>query len=108
MNAVELAGVPTVSVGKTDPQDEGYEIVEKGDVKNSLYKKLVFKDDVLVGAILVGNIDRAGIYTGLIKDRINTSAFKKDLMSDDFGVISLPREYRKHMVSETDVPIMQS
>ncbi|OHB53635.1 MAG: hypothetical protein A2Y07_01100 [Planctomycetes bacterium GWF2_50_10] len=108
MNSVELAGVPTVSVGKTDPQEEGYEILEKADLKNSFYKKLVFKDDVLVGAILVGRIDRAGIYTGLIKDRISTSAFKKDLLSDDFGVISLPRDYRKHMVSESDVPIMQS
>jgi NAD(P)H-nitrite reductase large subunit len=108
MNSVELAGVPTISVGRTDPQEEGYEILEKGDPKNSLYKKLIFKDNVLVGAILVGKIDRAGIYTGLIKDKINTSSFKDDLLADDFGIISLPKEYRKHMVSETDVPIMQS
>jgi NAD(P)H-nitrite reductase large subunit len=108
MNSVELAGVPTISVGKTDPQEEGYEILEKGDPKNSLYRKLVFKDEILVGAILVGKIDRAGIYTGLIKDRINTSAFKNDLLRDDFGIISLPKEYRKHMVSETEMPIMQS
>ena len=108
MNSVELAGVPTVSVGLTDPQEEGFEVLQKGDLKNSIYKKLVFKEDVLVGAILVGKIDRAGIYTGLIKDQIVTTAFKDDLLSDDFGIISLPRDYRKHMVSETDVPIMQS
>jgi NAD(P)H-nitrite reductase large subunit len=108
MNSVELAGVPTISVGLTDPQEDGFEVRQKGDIKNSIYKKLVFKDDVLVGAILVGKIDRAGIYTGLIKEKISTAAFKDELLSDDFGIISLPREYRKHMVSETDVPIMQS
>ena len=100
--------MPTISVGLTDPQEDGFEVLQKGDLKNSIYKKLVFKDNVLVGAILVGKIDRAGIYTGLIKEKINTTAFKDDLLSDDFGIISLPREYRKHMVSETDVPIMQS
>jgi NAD(P)H-nitrite reductase large subunit len=108
MNAVELAGVPTISVGLTDPQEDGFEVLQKGDLRSSFYKKLVFRDNVLVGAILVGKIDRAGIYTGLIKEKINTAAFKDDLLSDDFGIISLPREYRKHMVSETDVPIMQS
>jgi NAD(P)H-nitrite reductase large subunit len=102
MNSVELDGVPTISVGVTDPsenEDAGrYEIMEKYDREASVYHKLVLRDNRLVGAICVGNIDRAGIYTGLIRDRADVSPFKEHLLSGSFGLISLPRDYRKHMV----------
>ena len=51
-----------------------------------------------MGAISVGNIDRAGIYTGLIRDQVNVSPFRDHLLSGSFGLISLPQEYRKHIV----------
>ncbi len=106
MNSVEIASVPTISVGVTvlDGSEDNVEVLEKSDLKNSIYRKIVLKDDCLEGVILVGKIDRAGIYTGLIKDRVKTTSFKELLLNEDFGIISLPKDYRKHMVS--DVPMM--
>jgi NAD(P)H-nitrite reductase large subunit len=100
MNSVEVCGVPTISVGITDPQEaeDAYDVMERYDREALVYQKLVLRDDRLVGAISVGNIDRAGIYTGLIRDRVNVSLFKDHLLSGSFGLISLPREYRKHIV----------
>ncbi len=100
MNSVEICGLPTISVGLTDPQEEldEYAVVEKYDRKNMTYRKLVLRDHRLVGAICVGDIGRAGIYTGLIRDRADVSPFKDHLLSGDFGLISLPQAYRKHMV----------
>ena len=100
MNSVEVSGVPTISVGLTDPKEnrDEYEIIEKYDREAQTYKKLVLQGSRLVGAICVGNIDRAGIYTGLIRDRADVSPFREHLLSGSFGLISLPREYRKHMV----------
>lgn len=100
MNSLEVCGVPTISVGLTDPQEnkDEYEIMEKYDRETSTYKKLVLRGNRLVGAIFIGDIDRAGIYTGLIHDRADVSPFKDHLLSGNFGLISLPREYRKHMV----------
>jgi hypothetical protein len=46
----------------------------------------------------MGDIDRVGIYTGLIRDRVDVSPFKEHLLSGSFGLISLPRDYRKHLV----------
>ncbi len=43
------------------------------DRETPVYKKLVLRDNRLVGAICVGNIERAGIYTGLIRDRADIS-----------------------------------
>jgi NAD(P)H-nitrite reductase large subunit len=100
MNSIEVCGVPTISVGITDPprDEDSYEIIDKYDRDAQIYKKLVLYHNHLVGAIFVGDIDRAGIYTGLIRDRVDVRPFKEHLLSGNFGLISLPIGYRKHLV----------
>ncbi len=105
MNSVELAGVPTISIGLTDPQEQGFEVLEKADIKNSAYRKVVLQNDVIVGAILVGNIERAGVYTGLVKSKVNCKSFKDVLLRDDFGIICLPSDYRKHIVTDVAIEV---
>ena len=100
MNSIEICGIPTISVGLTGPQEETdrYEVMERYDRKSTVYQKLVLRDNRLVGAICVGDIGRAGIYTGLIRDQADVSSFKEHLLSGNFGLISLPQAYRKHIV----------
>lgn len=98
MNSVEICGVLTISIGLTDPQEKGYEVLERYDAAQNAYKKIVLKDDVIVGAIFVNKIDRAGVFTGLIKNRANVRLFKDALLRDDFGLVWLPETFRKHMV----------
>jgi NAD(P)H-nitrite reductase large subunit len=100
MNSEDIAGVPTIAVGITDPQErrDEYEILEKYDRGALTYRRLVLHRNRLVGAICLGDIDRAGIYTGLIRDQVDVTPFKEHLLSGGFGLISLPQEYRKHMV----------
>ena len=98
MNSVEICGVPTISVGLTDPQEKGCEVLERYDEAQRTYKKIVLKDDVIVGVIFVNKIDRAGVFTGLIKNKVNVSLFKDALQRDDFGLVWLPKIFRKHMV----------
>lgn len=99
MNSVELCGIPTVSVGEVYPGKESYQILDYFDPEKSVYRKIVLKIGRIVGAIFVGDIERAGIYTGLIKDKVDVSDFKENLLKEDFGFISLPKEYRKHLVT---------
>jgi NAD(P)H-nitrite reductase large subunit len=65
----------------------------------------VLKDDRLVGAILVGRISRAGIYTGLIRNKLDVSEYRKNLMSEQFGLLSLPDQYRKHIVTGAGIEV---
>ncbi len=95
MNSVELAGIPTISAGMTET--DGAEIIEKYEPEKNIYKKLVIKDNRLIGAVFVTEIDRAGIYTNLIRNKTDVSSFKKFLLNEDFGLIYLPKEYRKKM-----------
>ena len=62
MNAIGLFGLHVLTAGSYD----GQEIVET-DV--GVYKKLVVKDNLLKGFILIGEIERAGIYTALIREQ---------------------------------------
>ena len=98
MNSIDMCGIPTISVGMIQASGNGFKILQQLDRKKESYRKIILRDGVIVGAIFVGEIDRAGIYTGLIRERIDVSGFKDILLREDFGLISLPKEYRKHLV----------
>jgi NAD(P)H-nitrite reductase large subunit len=93
MNSIEICGIPTISMGITEPENQDYEVLIKE--KEGEYKKIVIKDGRIIGAVFVGNIDRVGIYCGLIKEGMDVSGFKERLLDDDFGLIYLPKNYRK-------------
>ncbi|MFQ6066210.1 MAG: NAD(P)/FAD-dependent oxidoreductase, partial [bacterium] len=105
MNSVELCGIPTISMGETCPKGKDYQVLVYFDEEKSIYKKIVLKNNKIVGAIFVGDIERAGIYTGLIKDKVDTTSFKEHLLSKEFGLISLPKEYRKHLVTGEGIEV---
>lgn len=80
LNAMELANIPTVSVGLVDPpsaEDYDIHVIRRGNY----YRKLVLKQGVLVGALLVGDIEGAGVYTGLIKRRVQVESYLEALMA---------------------------
>jgi len=106
MNAIEVHGVPAISVGNSNLEDEpGHEFLTDLDERAHRYKRLVLKDNRLVGAILVGRINRAGIYTGLIRHKIDVGASRAALMSEQFGLLSLPDRYRKHVVTGEGIEV---
>jgi NAD(P)H-nitrite reductase large subunit len=79
-NALEVAGVPTVSVGMIEPPDvREYEVL--AERRGNTYRKLVLKNGRLVGALMVGEIEGSGIYTGLIKRRANVGPHMESLLA---------------------------
>ena len=99
MNSFKAFELPFISAGLIKGLGEGHEVMELSLLEDRVYKKLVFDGDRLVGAIMVGDIDRAGIYTGLIKDETDVSSFREEFLRDGFGYISLPRALRKEKMS---------
>ena len=90
MNSINYFGLNIVTAGLIAPEGDDYEEISSkvdGD-----YKKLVIKDGLLVGMAVIGNIDSTGVLFSLMRDRINVDSFKNELLSDDFGLLSLPRE----------------
>jgi NAD(P)H-nitrite reductase large subunit len=98
MSSLKYFDVPVISIGVTDPKEETtYEILVKHDASRNLYKKIVLKDNVIVGITFVNDVERAGTLFHLMKNRVNVKKFKRDLVSDDFGLAMLPAPLRKAM-----------
>ena len=69
------------------------------------YKKIVLLDGKIIGIILEGNIDRAGIYGGLIKNKVDVSGIRENFVKEDFGIIQLPSDYKKHLVTGEGIEV---
>jgi NAD(P)H-nitrite reductase large subunit len=97
MNSIQVCGLPTISVGLTQPP-AGAEVLEYRSLDGKAYRRIFIVEGRIVGAIFVGEIDRAGIITGLIRGQIPVESFREKLMQRDLGLLSLPKQYRKHIV----------
>lgn len=98
MSSLKYFGVPVVSIGITNPkEDSAYEILVKINPDRNLYKKIVLKDNMIVGIILVNDVERAGTLFHLMKNRVNVKKFKQGMLSDDFGLAMLPAPLRRKM-----------
>jgi NAD(P)H-nitrite reductase large subunit len=72
MSSLKYFGIPIVSIGLANPKDDpALEILVKQDLEHNVYKKLVLKNNVIVGLTLVNCIDRAGILFNLMKTQVN-------------------------------------
>jgi len=100
MNSIEFFGLPFISLGiyRTQAGDSSFEELKLMDPKINLYKKLILKDNVLIGAILVGDIKQSGIFLRLIRERIKVSSLKDRLLQENFGypdIIDLIKEEKE-------------
>lgn len=97
-NAVEFRDVPAIAMGLTQPEDEedrNYEVLTAFQPERNLYKKLVLRDDVIVGLILVGEISQAGVYAALMRKRAKVGKYKERLLRPDFGYALVSRAWQE-------------
>ncbi len=83
INYLEL-GVPVFSVGLVDPENEDYEIQVNEKSKGTIYRKLVLKDGIIYGALLLGDTKGSGTILSIIKKRskLNDSTIEEILEGD--------------------------
>lgn len=94
MNAISFFGLPMITAGIIKPDSSEFtEMIESGTGKKS-YRKIVLRDNKLVGFIALNEVDRVGILTGLMEKEIDIHPFKDKLLYKDFGYAHLPKEYR--------------
>jgi NAD(P)H-nitrite reductase large subunit len=98
MSSLKYFGIPIVSIGLANPkEDPALEVLTQLDVERKVYKKLVLKNNLIVGLTLVGNIELSGVYYYLIRNSINVKKFKTQLLADNFGLATLPVSLQKKM-----------
>jgi len=97
MNAMKYFGENIVSAGIVAPPDASYEVISKKNGHN--YRKVILKDGLIVGLVFGNNIEMSGIIYNLMKDRVNVTAFQDTLISDDFGLASLPEDFWREKIT---------
>jgi len=96
MNSIGFYGLSSISVGLVNPpQDAGYRIITRLDETCDIYRKLVFAGEKLVGAVLVGDVARAGVFFGLVRDGTPVTGLEEKMLSTDFGHVHFDKEVRK-------------
>ena len=56
---LKVMGVELASMGATGPTDDDDEVVQFSEPKRGIYKKLIIRDGRLIGAIMLGDLDKA-------------------------------------------------
>ncbi len=87
-NVLKVVGIDLLSVGEIDVEGKLESIVGK-DVTSKTYRKLVIRDNVIVGAILLGDLAGSAEIQGAIQKRIDITAFKAELGTDRFDFARL-------------------
>jgi NAD(P)H-nitrite reductase large subunit len=99
MNALSYFGLAIVSAGLREPGDgPGYEVLASSD-GDATYRKVVLREGRVAGLTFVGDIENSGIVFGLMRDGTDVSAFKEALVAPDFGLASLPEEWRRERLA---------
>jgi NAD(P)H-nitrite reductase large subunit len=88
MNAIGFFGLHIVTAGNYT--GNVYSGGGKGD-----YKKLFYSDNKLNGYILIGNVEKAGIYTSLIRERTSLDSIDFALVCEKPGLMAFTKEERK-------------
>ena len=96
MNSVEFFGLPVLSAGIVNPPEEGYKVITR--ISDGDYRKAVLRGDIIVGMLMAGKIERAGILTSLIQESANVRRVKNFLLDEGFGHINFPRAVREERI----------
>jgi NAD(P)H-nitrite reductase large subunit len=90
MNSVNYFGLEITSAGLVNPPDSNCEVLTRDE--DGLYQKLMLSDGQIIGMVFVKDIEKSGMVFGLMRDRVDVSAFKQALLTDEFGLAYMPRE----------------
>ncbi len=88
-STLKVAGIYLTSVGLISPEGDGFEIISNYRPESGIYKKLVLKDDRVVGAIWFGTRKGAQEIARLVQSGKKINQYKNEILEEgfDFSVI---------------------
>jgi NAD(P)H-nitrite reductase large subunit len=105
MNSIDFFGMSCISFGVTRPKTEQFdgstsltinpeqgrrvEELTKANFSKNIYRKIVLKDNKVVGAVLVNDIEKHGVILNLALEKVDVSDIKDILVDEyfDYGKI---------------------
>lgn len=83
---LKVVGVDLTSIGEVNPEQEGAVELRRSEPDAGRYVKLVLREGRLVGAILLGERKRVRMFSRLVAEHTDVSAYADKLLDKDFEV----------------------
>ena len=83
---MRILNLDVMTMGQVNPPDTAeYEVICTGQPRQKTYRKLVFRKNILVGAVMINAIEQGGIFLGLIQNEIPLNIPKSVLSQPSFN-----------------------
>lgn len=93
MNSLGLLGLHAMTAGTAFSEAEGGGMVE--EESEAGWKRFFVKDGLLTGFMLLGDVDRAGIYTALIREKTPLASIDFAMLKKSPTLAAMPKENRR-------------
>ena len=93
MNSLGLLGLHAMTAGTAFSEADGGSIVE--EKTEAGWKRFFVKDGLLTGFMLLGDVDRAGIYTALIREKTPLDSIDFAVLKKSPTLAAMPKENRR-------------
>ncbi len=85
-NVLRILNLDVMTIGQVNPPDTSeYDVISTGGPGRGTYRKLVFRKNILTGAVLINDIEQGGIFMGLIQNEIPLNVPKEVLLQPSFN-----------------------
>ena len=85
-NTIRLFNMDIMAGGLVNPpSDRLHDIVTSFDQREKTYRKLVFRNDTLVGMVMVNKIEQGGVLLSLVRNRTPVMIPKENLLDRSFN-----------------------
>lgn len=93
MNSIGFFGLHAMTAGSYYTEKEGGSVYEENG-ENSI-KRLYMKDGVLTGYIIIGDVNRVGIYTSLVREKTSLDTINMDMLKKNPSLAMFFPEIRR-------------
>ena len=87
-NTLKVAGIDLTSIGTVYYEEKPEDVMELRvkDLEKGMYKKVVIRDNQVIGAIWLGDRNNINDIMKIIKSKINIEKFKDELLKEEFDL----------------------
>ncbi len=85
-NVMRIYSLDVLTLGLANPEKTAdLEIIQAGGETAGAYRRLAFRGNIMVGAVLINQIEQGGVFRAMIENRVPVRIPKKYLMSLNFN-----------------------
>ncbi|MEW6363489.1 MAG: FAD-dependent oxidoreductase [Acidobacteriota bacterium] len=107
MTALPLFGTPIMSIGVIEPEP-GDEVRLRESFEGRIYQKLVFRRDLLIGAVVVGDLGPVGLINYLIQSQRSAAPVKDALLNGKRALFDSRRAWFRDQMEGVGLPWRKS